>query len=76
MMEALKYKLPDVYYLYTQEDLGAFNCGERAISTPSIRASLSPRVFSLPLVRAIGKTMVQGKNYGPQITVKRIAGSR
>lgn len=25
------------------------------------------------MVRSIGKTMVQGKNYGPQITVKRIS---
>ena len=52
-----------------------FNCGEKAITSPAVRSVLSPRVFSLPLVRTIGKTMVQGKNYGPQITVKRIAGS-
>lgn len=58
-----------------QEDLGLFNSGEKAITSPSVRSVLSPRVFSLPLVRTIGKTMVQGKNYGPQITVKRIAGS-
>ena len=34
---------------------------------------MAPRVYTLPMVRAIGRTMVQGKNYGPQITVKRLA---
>jgi E3 ubiquitin-protein ligase HERC1 len=38
-----------------------------------LRMLLSPRVYTLPMVRAIGKTMVQGKNYGPQITVKRLS---
>lgn len=58
-----------------QEDLGRFNSGERVVTSTTIRSILSPRVFSLPLIRAIGKTMVQGKNYGPQITVKRITSS-
>lgn len=58
-----------------QEDLGVFNSGEKSLTSPAIRSVLSPRVFSLPLVRTISKTMVQGKNYGPQITVKRIGGS-
>ncbi|XP_071450243.1 probable E3 ubiquitin-protein ligase HERC1 [Hetaerina americana] len=34
---------------------------------------LAPRVYTLPLVRSIGRTMVQGHNYGPQVTVRRIA---
>uniref|UniRef100_A0A8D0YSR9 HECT-type E3 ubiquitin transferase n=1 Tax=Sus scrofa TaxID=9823 RepID=A0A8D0YSR9_PIG len=38
-----------------------------------LRPLLAPRVYTLPMVRSIGKTMVQGKNYGPQITVKRIS---
>ena len=43
------------------------------MSQARLRNLLAPRVYTLPMVRAIGKTMVQGKNYGPQITVKRIA---
>ncbi|XP_067933208.1 probable E3 ubiquitin-protein ligase HERC1 [Watersipora subatra] len=58
-----------------QDDLGNFNSGEKHITSAAIRSILLPRVFSLPLVRTIGKTMVQGKNFGPQITVKRIAGT-
>lgn len=38
-----------------------------------LRLLLAPRVYTLPFVRCVGKTMVQGKNYGPQITVRRIA---
>ncbi|CAG9853588.1 unnamed protein product [Phyllotreta striolata] len=38
-----------------------------------LRTLLAPRVYTLPFVRCIGKTMVQGKNYGPQITVRRIS---
>ncbi|KAG8223097.1 hypothetical protein J437_LFUL002045 [Ladona fulva] len=34
---------------------------------------LAPRVYTLPLVRSIGRTMVQGRNYGPQVTVRRLA---
>lgn len=41
--------------------------------SPKLKALLVPRVYTLPLVRCIGKTMVQGKNYGPQIVVRRIA---
>lgn len=40
---------------------------------PKLRPLLAPRVYTLPLVRCIGKTMVQGRNYGPQVIVKRIA---
>nr|CAH7744976.1 unnamed protein product [Callosobruchus chinensis] len=41
--------------------------------SPRLRPLLMPRVYVNPFVRCIGKTMVQGKNYGPQIVVKRIA---
>lgn len=45
---------------------------EGLIST-KLRTLLAPRVYTLPFVRCIGKTMVQGKNYGPQIIVRRIS---
>lgn len=38
-----------------------------------LRPLLAPRVYTLPFVRCIGKTMVQGKNYGPPIVVRRIS---
>ncbi|XP_018567016.1 probable E3 ubiquitin-protein ligase HERC1 [Anoplophora glabripennis] len=41
--------------------------------SPKLRYLLAPRVYTLPFVRCIGKTMIQGKNYGPQIIVKRIS---
>ncbi|KAJ8985353.1 hypothetical protein NQ317_008384 [Molorchus minor] len=41
--------------------------------SPKLRPLLAPRVYTLPFVRCIGKTMVQGKNYGPQIIVRRIS---
>ncbi|XP_017786874.1 PREDICTED: probable E3 ubiquitin-protein ligase HERC1 isoform X2 [Nicrophorus vespilloides] len=45
----------------------------KALISPQLRPLFASRVYTLPFVRCIGKTMVQGKNYGPQITVKRIA---
>lgn len=39
----------------------------------NLRALLSPRIYSLPLVRSISRTMVQGRNYGPQVLVRRLA---
>ncbi|KAK5649906.1 hypothetical protein RI129_000935 [Pyrocoelia pectoralis] len=44
-----------------------------SLTSPKLRPLLALRVYTLPLVRCIGKTMVQGRNYGPQVTVKRIA---
>ncbi|KAL1506224.1 hypothetical protein ABEB36_005622 [Hypothenemus hampei] len=41
--------------------------------SPKLRPLLAPRVYTLPFVRCIGKTMVQGKNYGPPIIVRRIS---
>lgn len=40
--------------------------------SPKLRPLLTSGVYTLPLVRCIGKTMVQGRNYGPQVTIKRI----
>nr|XP_057932872.1 probable E3 ubiquitin-protein ligase HERC1 isoform X9 [Doryrhamphus excisus] len=50
-----------------------YNAGTWGIVQGQLRPLLAPRVYTLPMVRSIGKTMVQGKNYGPQITVKRIS---
>lgn len=46
------------------------------LGSPQLRAILSPRVYTLPLVRCIGRTMVQGRNYGPQVTARRLATRR
>ncbi|KAK3583560.1 hypothetical protein CHS0354_026149 [Potamilus streckersoni] len=56
-----------------KEELTKFECGLAGIVDGPLRSLLAPRVYTLPMVRSIGKTMVQGKNYGPQITVKRLA---
>ena len=56
-----------------EEKSGKFNTGSSALIQGTLRNLLAPRVYTLPMVRAIGRTMVQGKNYGPQITVKRLA---
>uniref|UniRef100_A0A671MPI0 HECT-type E3 ubiquitin transferase n=1 Tax=Sinocyclocheilus anshuiensis TaxID=1608454 RepID=A0A671MPI0_9TELE len=50
-----------------------YNAGTWGIVQGQLRPLLAPGVYTLPMVRSIGKTMVQGKNYGPQITVKRIS---
>ena len=44
------------------------------ISSGPMRGFLIPRVYNLPLVRCLSRTMQQGRNYGPQVTVKRING--
>ncbi|CAB3370488.1 Hypothetical predicted protein [Cloeon dipterum] len=38
-----------------------------------LRNLLAPGVYTLPLVRCIGRTMIQGRNFGPQVTVRRLA---
>nr|XP_026694983.1 probable E3 ubiquitin-protein ligase HERC1 isoform X2 [Ciona intestinalis] len=58
---------------HSTSDVTPYTCGNSCFSSSAIRSILLPRVLSLPLVRALGKTMVQGKNYGPQITVRRLA---
>ncbi|XP_058472668.1 probable E3 ubiquitin-protein ligase HERC1 [Solea solea] len=50
-----------------------YSSGTAAIIRGELRGLLSPKVNTLPLVRCIGRTMTQGKTYGPQITVKRIS---
>ncbi|XP_066885802.1 probable E3 ubiquitin-protein ligase HERC1 isoform X20 [Kogia breviceps] len=56
-----------------QNSTSHYNAGTWGIVQGQLRPLLAPRVYTLPMVRSIGKTMVQGKNYGPQITVKRIS---
>ncbi|XP_043933675.1 probable E3 ubiquitin-protein ligase HERC1 isoform X2 [Protopterus annectens] len=56
-----------------QSGVSVYNAGTWGIVQGQLRPLLAPRVYTLPMVRSIGKTMVQGKNYGPQITVKRIS---
>ncbi|XP_043542936.1 probable E3 ubiquitin-protein ligase HERC1 isoform X3 [Chiloscyllium plagiosum] len=56
-----------------QTNISRYNIGASAIAQGRLRGLLSPKVNILPLVRSIGKTMIQGKTYGPQITVKRIS---
>lgn len=45
----------------------------RCIASGALRPLLAPRVYTLPLVRCIGRTMIQGRNFGPQVTVRRLA---
>ncbi|KAK3097022.1 hypothetical protein FSP39_005665 [Pinctada imbricata] len=54
-------------------ELTVYESGVRGLLDGRLRHLLSPRVFTLPMVRAIGKTMVQGKNFGPEITVRRLS---
>ncbi|XP_077988697.1 putative E3 ubiquitin-protein ligase HERC1 [Glandiceps talaboti] len=56
-----------------QINIGRHTGGIGGLVEGQLRPLLAPRVYTLPLVRSLGRTMVQGKNYGPQITVKRIA---
>ncbi|KAM8872529.1 putative E3 ubiquitin-protein ligase HERC1 isoform 2-T2 [Synchiropus picturatus] len=50
-----------------------YSSGTSAIIRGELRGLLSPKVNTLPLMRSIGRTMTQGKTYGPQITVKRLS---
>ncbi|XP_054587942.1 probable E3 ubiquitin-protein ligase HERC1 isoform X4 [Nothobranchius furzeri] len=87
-MEAVRARLRLLYYfsdlMYSswrllnlspnnQSCTSHYNAGTWGIVQGQLRPLLAPRVYTLPMVRSIGKTMVQGKNYGPQITVKRIS---
>ncbi|KAJ8286644.1 hypothetical protein GJAV_G00041500 [Gymnothorax javanicus] len=56
-----------------QVSASRYSLGTSAIVQGQLRGLLSPKVNTLPLVRSIGRTMTQGKTYGPQITVKRIS---
>ncbi|KAM4720559.1 putative E3 ubiquitin-protein ligase HERC1 isoform 3-T4 [Anableps anableps] len=57
----------------SQISTSRYTSGATAIIRGELRGLLSPKVNTLPLVRSIGRTMTQGKTYGPQITVKRIS---
>ena len=61
------------WLFYCQIELTSYESGVMGLLDGRLRHLLSPRVFTLPMVRAIGKTMVQGKNFGPEITVKRLS---
>nr|CAB3252556.1 probable E3 ubiquitin-protein ligase HERC1 [Phallusia mammillata] len=56
-----------------EQDICLFTAVSHGLSSETVRSVLFPRVSNLPMVRALGKTMVQGKNYGPQITVRRLS---
>ena len=43
------------------------------LNNTHVRNVLATRVAMLPSMRAIGRTMVQGRTYGPQITVHRLS---
>ncbi|XP_048876533.1 probable E3 ubiquitin-protein ligase HERC1 isoform X3 [Brienomyrus brachyistius] len=57
----------------SQVPASRYSLGTSSIVQGQLRGLLSPKVNTLPLVRSIGRTMTQGKTYGPQITVKRIS---
>ncbi|KAL8615069.1 hypothetical protein ACOMHN_013603 [Nucella lapillus] len=59
--------------LLPKKDRSVGECGIPGLIEGQLRNVLSPRVYTLPMVRSIGKTMVQGKNCGPQITVQRLS---
>jgi hypothetical protein len=63
-------------FLFVFQDSCGAECGVPGLVEGQLRSLLSPRVYTLPLVRSIGKTMVQGKNCGPQITVQRLSTRR
>ncbi|KAL4617326.1 putative E3 ubiquitin-protein ligase HERC1 [Arapaima gigas] len=56
-----------------QVTVSRYSSGTSAIIQGQLRGLLSPKVNTLPLVRTIGRTMTQGKTYGPQIIVKRLS---
>lgn len=41
-------------------------------TSPKLRRLLTPRVYTLPFVRTLHKSMIQSRTYGPQITVRRL----
>ena len=44
----------------------------RVLGSDEARSVLSPKVAALPLAQILQRTMVQGRNYGPVVTVKRL----
>ena len=50
-----------------------FTITESTLVGGYLRPILTSRLTVMPMVKAVGRTMVMGRNYGPQITVKRLA---
>ena len=50
-----------------------FTISESTIVNGSLRPLLTSRLTMMPMVKSVGRTMVMGRNYGPQITVKRLS---
>ena len=44
----------------------------RVFGSDDVRSIISPKVAALPLAQILQRTMVQGRNYGPVVTVKRL----
>ena len=44
----------------------------RVLGSDEARSILSPKVAALPLAQILQRTMVQGRNYGPVVTVRRL----
>ena len=53
---------------------GGGGCGglARIFGSDEARSIISPKVAALPLAQILQRTMVQGRNYGPVVTVKRL----
>ncbi len=43
----------------------------RALSADAVRSLLSPKVAALPMAQVLQKTMVQGRNYGPVVSLMK-----
>ncbi|CAG0879900.1 unnamed protein product [Darwinula stevensoni] len=48
-------------------------CGSIGLKKGIIQPLLNPRIYSLPLIRCISGTMIQGRNYGPTVIIRRLA---
>ena len=45
---------------------------DRVLGSDEARSVISPKVAALPMAQILQRTMVQGRNYGPVVTVKRL----
>ncbi|XP_067667414.1 probable E3 ubiquitin-protein ligase HERC1 [Haliotis asinina] len=69
----LVYSSWKLHNLCPRQELNSFDAGISGIMDGRLRPILSPRVYTLPMVRSIGKTMSLGNTCRPQITVKRLS---
>merc|ERR1712106_885383 len=53
-----------------------FTVTESTLVSGNLRPLLTSRLTMMPMVKSVGRTMVMGRNYGPQITVKRLTSSK